>query len=114
MSMSTTARAMTTDAAIPRRRRRPRPYAVVAGSLALFLVLLTLLAAQLRSGHDPAIGAGPALAQAPQPVVVRTVVKRVVVVRTVGDDGAPAVSSTAQSSAAPSAPAPAPLQTRSS
>jgi hypothetical protein len=112
---------MTTDAATRPRRRRPRPYAVMGSAFALFLMLLTLLAWQLRSGQDPAIGAGPAIAQAPQsaPVVVRKVVKRVVVVRSVGegDDGAPAGGST-QSTAAAAQPAPAsapaPLQTRSS
>jgi hypothetical protein len=32
------------------------PLAVVATSLATFAVLLTMLAAQMRAGHDPALG----------------------------------------------------------
>jgi hypothetical protein len=44
-----------TDGA-PVRRRRPRPLAVAAASLASFLAVLTLLAAQLHAGRDPALG----------------------------------------------------------
>lgn len=40
------------------KRRRPRPLAVAATSLASFLAVLTLLAAQLHAGHDPALGTG--------------------------------------------------------
>lgn len=48
--------------ASPRRRRRPGPLVVAATALATFLVVLTLLAAQLQSGHDPALGRGTPVA----------------------------------------------------
>lgn len=38
---------------------RPSPLAVVTATLGLFLVVLTLLAIQVRTGHDPALGPGP-------------------------------------------------------
>jgi hypothetical protein len=41
------------------RRGRPRPLAVAATSLASFLAVLTLLAAQLHAGHDPALSGTP-------------------------------------------------------
>lgn len=41
-----------------RRRRRPRPRVVIAGTLASFLAVLALLSFQLRAGLDPALGAG--------------------------------------------------------
>lgn len=51
----------------PRRRRGPSPLAVITTSLGLFFVVLTLLAIQVRSGHDPALGPGlakpPAISQ---------------------------------------------------
>jgi hypothetical protein len=101
--------------------RRARPggpgwTAVVAGSLALFLVLVLLLGVQMRAGRDPALGAGkPAAQTAAGPARPMTVVHRIVtrrVVRTVHDDDAPAAPPPAPgppvtTSAAP-APAPAP------
>jgi hypothetical protein len=42
-------------AGIGPRRRRPRPIVVAATSLAAFLATLTLLAAQMRAGRDPAL-----------------------------------------------------------
>ncbi len=72
-----------TDAA-QRRRRGPGPLPVIAGSLALFLAVLTLLVFQLRAGRDPAIGAGSqAVAAAPAPAVRRVVIRRVIVTRVV-------------------------------
>jgi hypothetical protein len=41
------------------RQRRPRPLTVAATSLASFLAVLTLLAAQLHAGHDPALSGTP-------------------------------------------------------
>ena len=50
-------------AAGARRRRAPSPKVTVVAALAGFLVVFELLAYQLRSGHDPAIGNGPLTAQ---------------------------------------------------
>ena len=44
----------------PARRPRPSPLAVITAALGLFLIVLTLLAIQVRKGRDPALGAGPA------------------------------------------------------
>ena len=41
------------------RRPLPSPLAVIATTLGLFLVVLTLLTLQLRNGRDPALGPGP-------------------------------------------------------
>jgi hypothetical protein len=49
-----TARAKTA----PKRSRPPGPLAVITAALGLFLVVLTLLAIQVRSGRDPALGPG--------------------------------------------------------
>ena len=57
------------------RRRRPGPLPVVLGTIATFLVVLALLAVQLRAGHDPVLGTGTPVAVAAgghQPVVTRT------------------------------------------
>ena len=59
----------------PRRRRRPGPLPVVLATIATFLVVFALLAVQLRSGHDPALGSGGqvvALTRGGQHVVTRT------------------------------------------
>lgn len=42
----------------PKRRRTPSPLAVITSALGLFFVVLTLLAIQVRSGHDPSLGPG--------------------------------------------------------
>ncbi|MGE5409151.1 MAG: hypothetical protein ACM3NV_11125 [Syntrophothermus sp.] len=42
----------------PRRPRPPSPLAVITAALGLFFVVLTLLAIQVRSGRDPALGPG--------------------------------------------------------
>lgn len=51
----------------PKRPRTPSPLAVITSALGLFFVVLTLLAIQVRSGRDPALGPGiatpPALSQ---------------------------------------------------
>jgi hypothetical protein len=39
------------------RRRPPSPLPVITASLGLFLVVLTLLALQVRSGKDPSLSA---------------------------------------------------------
>jgi hypothetical protein len=43
------------------RRPLPSPLAVIVATLGLFLVVLTLLAIQLRNGRDPALGPGPVI-----------------------------------------------------
>jgi len=131
-------------AAAPRRcPRRPRPTAVAASSLALFLAIFTLLAWQMRAGRDPALGASAQSAHpaAPRAVIVRRVVvtkRHVVIVEDddaqAGDDGtrqaaaaapsraastsvqnaAPAQAPAAQAPAPQPAPAPAPVVTRTS
>ena len=55
----------TTETAPPRPRAprpRPSPLAVITGALGLFLIVLTLLAIQVRNGRDPALGPGPVVA----------------------------------------------------
>ena len=51
----------------PKRPRSPSPLGVITATLGLFLVVLTLLAIQVRSGRDPALGPGlvspPAISQ---------------------------------------------------
>ncbi|HEY5333717.1 MAG TPA: hypothetical protein VIJ21_09240 [Solirubrobacterales bacterium] len=52
--------------AASKRRQAPSPLGVITGGLGLFLVVLTLLAIQVRSGHDPSLGPGivpPAISQ---------------------------------------------------
>lgn len=45
----------------PRKAQRPlpSPLAVITAALGTFLVVLTLLAIQVRNGRDPALGPGP-------------------------------------------------------
>ncbi len=59
----TTTRLAAAAAGAARRRRAPSLEATVAAAVAGFLVVFELLAYQLRSGHDPAIGAGSVTAQ---------------------------------------------------
>jgi hypothetical protein len=64
---------MTEQSPRPRRRRRPGPLPVVFSSLATFLAVLSLMAAQLHAGHDPALGSGAQVAKAKtHPVTTRT------------------------------------------
>ena len=50
------------------RRPLPSPLAVITVSLGMFFIVLTLLAIQVRNGRDPALGPGPAVPQASQPL----------------------------------------------
>jgi hypothetical protein len=59
----TTARRASRAPGTARRRRAPSFKVTVVAALAGFLVVFELLAYQLRSGHDPAVGAGQATAQ---------------------------------------------------
>ncbi len=40
------------------KRRGPSPLGVITSALGLFFIVLTLLAIQVRSGHDPSLGPG--------------------------------------------------------
>ena len=58
-----------------RRRRLPGPLPVVMATIATFLIVFALLAVQLQSGHDPALGSGGqvlALSRGGHHVVTRT------------------------------------------
>ncbi len=100
------------------RSGRPGPGVVISGAIALFAVTFGFLTYQLRSGHDPALGA-QALASQARPVLVRRVIKHKIITRvvptpgasgtTVSTSGAPATTSTAAV-----APAPAPVTTGAS
>jgi hypothetical protein len=113
-----------------RKTRRPGPLPVVGGSLAAFMALFGFMAYQLRTGHDPALGAPQAAQPAPvKRVVVKRVERRVIITTLVPpkeeDDGpqaaisvpavvvqrAPAVVS---APALAPAPTPAPIVTRAS
>lgn len=62
-----------TDKPAPKRTRLPSPLAVITASLGLFFVVLTLLAIQVRSGRDPALGPGLASPAAlSQPITGKT------------------------------------------
>jgi hypothetical protein len=52
----------------PQRRPLPSPLAVITAGLGLFFIVLTLLAIQVRNGRDPALGPGPAVPTASQPL----------------------------------------------
>ena len=80
---------------------------VGAASLAAFLVVLALLAIQLRAGRDPALGEKGAK-PAPRRVLVRRIVRRVVVIHVIAPAGAQSGPSTAPAISAP-APAPVPV-----
>jgi hypothetical protein len=114
----------------PRPRiRKPSPLPVVAGALALFLVVFNLLVFQMRADSQATAvaSARPAAAAPPRRVIHRRVIVTKVIVRVrrdEGDDGSapvtrvsqtvPAPARPAPAPAAPAAPAPAPLTTRTS
>lgn len=108
-----------TDSAPQRRLPKARPWAVAAGASALFLLVLTVLAGQIRAGRDPALAAArpapapPALVRRVRRRVIVTHLRRIVVEPAAGagvagapaGSGAPLPASTP--AATPSAPAPA-------
>jgi hypothetical protein len=51
----------------PPRRPLPSPLAVITAAFGLFLIVLTLLAIQVRNGRDPALGPGPVVPALSQP-----------------------------------------------
>ena len=65
------------------RGRRPRARTVASMTLALFLAVFALLAFQLRSGRDPALGRPQARAAAPAPPPRRVLIRKVIVTRVV-------------------------------
>ena len=69
---ATGGRAVTKPPPRPPRRPLPSPLAVITTTLGLFLVVLTLLAIQVRLGRDPALGAGPVVPANSQPLVKGT------------------------------------------
>jgi hypothetical protein len=98
-------------------RRRPGPLPTFGLAAATFLMILTLLASQVRAGKDPAIGtAKPPPAK--QVVVVVKRIERKVIVEVPAGSAAPATRPAAPAASAPAAPAPAApapvLATRSS
>jgi resuscitation-promoting factor RpfA len=108
-----------------RRVRRPSLWAVGAASVLAFVVVLALLAAQMRFGRDPVVGARRAtagVAPAPREVLVRRVIVKRIVVDEIHDaeqgvTAPPAravVVTPAPAPASAPAPAPAPLVTKSS
>jgi hypothetical protein len=101
---------------------------VVTATLALFLTVFALLVFQLRSGRDPALGAGP-VARAASPPAKRVLVRKLIITRVVvhlpADDAPASASRTVTVPVTPAAapapvpapvpaPAPAPLTTHSS
>ena len=48
-----------------RRRRPPSPLHVITATLGLFLVIVTLLALQVRAGRDPSLSSGTGASGAP-------------------------------------------------
>lgn len=71
------------------RRPLPSPLAAIVATLGLFLVVLTLLAIQVRTGRDPALGPGP-------------------VIQVVGKGGAKGTAAQSQATAIVSRTSPAP------
>jgi hypothetical protein len=84
--------------------KRQIPVAAIAGGL--FCLMLIYLALQVRSGNDPAIGAGTPTAAAPAP---RQVIVRRIIIRRIVEEDAPRTArrATGTGTAAASAPAPA-------
>jgi hypothetical protein len=101
-----------------RKRRKPRSYPTIVGSLAVFAVVLVLLGARVAAGHDPVLGAAREV-RAPRPEIVRRIVRKVIVETTVASHargkGGTTVSSSPVTSVQSSGAEPAPaLVTRSS
>lgn len=106
--------------------RPPRARLVVLASVALFAVLLSVLAARMSAGRDPALGGQARAASAPRAVVVHRIERRIIVTEVHHGTDAGAPSRGAATSAAPAPapaaaapapappPAPAPVVTRSS
>lgn len=111
-----------TDQRVPRRpARRPSLGSVATLAMATFVVVLALLAVQLRLGRDPALGRPtPAAAPARRILERRIIDRRVIHVLPAGTQTRARPSSpvtvppTVPPAAPAPAPAPAPLVTRTS
>jgi hypothetical protein len=94
----------------PRRKKGPRT--VILTSIGLLAVMSTFLAQRVAAGTDPVLGAVRRV-QAPQPVIVRRILRKVIIETTVSSHsraGATSYSSspvtTSQSSSGPEPAAP--------
>jgi hypothetical protein len=107
-----------------RRPTKPRAGWVFGGALGAFFAALALLAFQVRTGEDPALGPAQPVAHVqpaePRRILIRKVIKRVIIEHPAppAASSAPPVRTSAPSTTtaapAPAAPAPAPLTTQSS
>jgi len=97
------------------RARGRGPLTAIWASMAVFLVLLAVLAARLAAGDDPALLARRAKAPRPaRQVLVRRVYERVVVVHLPANATQRGSSSSQQVSSEAAPPAPSALVTRTS
>jgi hypothetical protein len=85
--------------------RRSAALWVITTAGALFAVVLVFLALQMRSGGDPALGAGAPVAAAPPPKSPPVLIRKVIVRRMIEEEPATAPAP---------APAPAPVTTGAS
>lgn len=130
MARRTTERPARSDPPVRRKGlRRPGPLPVVWFSLASFLTVLVLLAAQVQAGMDPALTAAAKAHPRHRVVVVRRVIVRTVIDRVVpaggsgggsgsggggyGSYSSGSYSGSGSSYSAPAAPAPAPVTSSS-
>ncbi|MHB8241522.1 MAG: hypothetical protein ACYDHN_05975 [Solirubrobacteraceae bacterium] len=112
-----TTMAATERAAPAARKRKKGPRTVILTSIGLLVAIATLLAQRVAAGSDPVLGA-VRLARAPQPVLVRHIVRRVIIETTVSShshvDARTYSSSPVITSQSSSGPKPAAPVTRSS
>lgn len=98
-----------------RASRRGGPLGAIWTTLAIFLVLLAVLAVRLASGEDPALLARRARAPRPaRQVLVRRIYERVVVVHLPATAKQPSGGSSQQVSSEGGGTAAAPIATRTS
>jgi hypothetical protein len=83
------------------RRPTPSPLAVITATLGLFLVVLTLLAIQVRNGRDPALGPGPVIQIVGKPGAKGQVAQATSIVTRSSPGAAPAPTSTPTGAGAP-------------
>jgi len=106
----------------PRRPAKPAAGWVFGAAVGAFFAALALLAFQVRTGQDPALGSAQPTAQAqtkPRRALIRRVIKRVVIHHPPSNAAAPSSPAAVQPSAPATTtttppPAPAPLTTQSS
>jgi hypothetical protein len=83
------------------RRRTPSPLAVITATLGLFLVVLTMLAIQVRNGRDPALGPGPVVQIVGKPGAKGQVAQATSIVTRSSPGAAPAPTSAPAGAEAP-------------